>query len=159
MRITTNNYPFFLIVIFIIFFDQITKYLAVIFYNELQQGIEVFPFLNLVFVTNRGISFGLLSDLNISFFLGLVSIGISIILIFWLIRSNLNFEKFIISLILGGALGNGIDRIYQSYVIDFIDIHYKNFHWPAFNIADSAITLGVVIYIFRNVKKPSLLKK
>ena len=159
MRITTNNYLFFLIVIFIIFFDQITKYLAVIFYNELQQGIEVFPFLNLVFVTNRGISFGLLSDLNISFFLGLVSIGISIILIFWLIRSNLNSEKFIISLILGGALGNGIDRIYQSYVIDFIDIHYKNFHWPAFNIADSAITLGVVIYIFRNVKKPSLLKK
>ena len=159
MRITKNNYPFFLIVIFIIFFDQITKYLAVIFYNELQQGIEVFPFLNLVFVTNRGISFGLLSDLNISFFLGLVSIGISIILIFWLIRSHLNFEKFIISLILGGALGNGIDRIYQSYVIDFIDIHYKNFHWPAFNIADSAITLGVVIYIFRNVKKPSLLKK
>ena len=159
MRITKNNYPFFLIVIFIIFFDQITKYLAVIFYNELQQGIEVFPFLNLVFVTNRGISFGLLSDLNISFFLGLVSIGISIILIFWLIRSNLNSEKFIISLILGGALGNGIDRIYQSYVIDFIDIHYKNFHWPAFNIADSAITLGVVIYIFRNVKKPSLLKK
>ena len=143
----------------IIFFDQITKYLAVIFYNELQQGIEVFPFLNLVFVTNRGISFGLLSDLNISFFLGLVSIGISIILTFWLIRSNLNFEKFIISLILGGALGNGIDRIYQSYVIDFIDIHYKNFHWPAFNIADSAITLGVVIYIFGNVKKPSLLKK
>jgi len=159
MRIITNNYPFFLIVIFIIFFDQITKYFAVIFYNELQNGIEVFPFLNLVFVTNKGISFGLLSDLNISFFLGLVSIGISIILTFWLIRSNLNFEKFIISLILGGALGNGIDRIYQSYVIDFIDIHYKNFHWPAFNIADSAITLGVVIYIFGNVKKPSLLKK
>ena len=159
MRITKNNYPFFLIVIFIIFFDQITKYFAVIFYTELQNGIEVFPFLNLVFVTNKGISFGLLSDLNISFFLGLVSIGISIILTFWLIRSNLNFEKFIISLILGGALGNGIDRIYQSYVIDFIDIHYKNFHWPAFNIADSAITLGVVIYIFGNVKKPSLLKK
>ncbi len=159
MRIITNNYPFFLIVIFIIFFDQITKYFAVIFYNELQNGIEVFPFLNLVFVTNKGISFGLLSDLNISFFLGLVSLGISIILTFWLIRSNLNFEKFIISLILGGALGNGIDRIYQSYVIDFIDIHYKNFHWPAFNIADSAITLGVVIYIFGNVKKPSLLKK
>ena len=159
MRIITNNYPFFLIVIFIIFFDQITKYFAVIFYNELQNGIEVFPFLNLVFVTNKGISFGLLSDLNISFFLGLVSIGISIILTFWLIRSNLNFEKFIISLILGGALGNGIDRIYQSYVIDFIDIHYKNFHWPAFNIADSAITLGVAIYILGNVKKPSLLKK
>ena len=159
MRIIRHNYPFFLIAIFIIFFDQITKYLAVIFYNELQKGIEIFPFLNLVFVTNKGISFGLLSDLNISFFLGLVSIGISIILTFWLIRSNLNIEKFTISLILGGALGNGIDRIYQSYVIDFIDIHYKNFHWPAFNIADSAITLGVAIYILGNVKKPSLLKK
>ena len=74
MHILKDNYLFFLLSVFIIFVDQLTKYIAVIFYTELVHGIEIFSCLNLVFVTNKGISFGLLSNLNISFFLGLISL-------------------------------------------------------------------------------------
>ena len=159
MHILKDNYLFFLLSVFIIFVDQLTKYIAVIFYTELVHGIEIFSFLNLVFVTNKGISFGLLSNLNISFFLGLISLAISMVLIFWLTKSSKAYEKFTLSLILGGALGNGIDRIYQSYVIDFIDFHYKGYHWPAFNVADTFITLGVIIYIIYNLNEALFLKK
>ena len=159
MHILKDNYLFFLLSVFIIFVDQLTKYIAVVFYTELVHGIEIFSFLNLVFVTNKGISFGLLSNLNISFFLGLISLAISMVLIFWLTKSCKVYEKFTLSLILGGALGNGIDRIYQSYVIDFIDFHYKGYHWPAFNVADTFITIGVIIYVIYNLNEVLFLKK
>lgn len=159
MHILRDNFLFFLLSVFIILVDQFTKYMAVVFYAELIHGIEIFSFLNLVFVTNKGISFGLLSNLNISYFLGLISLAISMVLIFWLAKSCKAYEKFTLSLILGGALGNGIDRIYQSYVIDFIDFHYKGFHWPAFNVADASITIGVIIFIIYNLNETVLLKK
>ena len=114
--------------------------------------MNIFPFLNFVFVTNTGVSFGLLSGLDITLYLGIISIIISILLFKWLINSKDLVEAFGISLIIAGAIGNGIDRIIDGYVIDFIDIYYKSFHWPSFNIADSSITLGVVAYFYRNLK-------
>ena len=100
-----------------------------------------------------------ITNSNYYIFLGLISLAISMLLIFWLTKSCKTYEKFTLSLILGGALGNGIDRIYQSYVIDFIDFHYKGYHWPAFNVADTFITIGVIIYIIYNLNEALFLKK
>ena len=78
------------------------------------------------------ISFGILSTLNISFYLGLVSFIVSFYIIYLLKKSKKKTEKVSLSLILGGALGNGVDRVTREYVIDFIDISFNSLHWPAF---------------------------
>ena len=96
--------------------------------------IKIFSWLNLVYVENKGISFGMLSQFNISFFLGILSFLISFYIIYLLKCSVSIREKISLSLILGGAIGNGIDRVKNSYVIDFIDISVKGYHWPAFNL-------------------------
>ena len=113
-------------------------------------GVEVSSFLNLVYVTNRGVSFGFLASLDISFYLGIFSFLVSVVIIMWIVKSKKNTEMLALSLILGGALGNGCERILNSYVIDFIDIHIGKYHWPAFNLADTAITIGAIIYILFN---------
>ena len=88
------------------------------------------------------------SLLDISFYLGLISFFISFYIIHLLNKSKKNIEKIALSLILGGALGNGIDRVVREYVIDFIDISLNNMHWPAFYIADSSITIGGILYFW-----------
>ncbi len=128
--------------------DQITKYLAIVYKSSLYPPFEIFSWLNLVYVENRGISFGILSKFNISFYLGLVSFFISFYIIYLLRKSKEIVEKIALSLILGGAIGNGLDRVIREYVIDFIDISLNNYHWPAFNIADSSITVGGVVYFW-----------
>ena len=145
--------------VIIIFLDQYTKYLISLNANELYFGIQIFPFLNIVYVINKGISFGLLSELNISFYLGIMSLIVSVFIFFWIWRSFIKIEIISLSLVLGGAVGNGIDRINNSYVIDFIDFHWTNFHWPAFNIADTFITLGAFIYIISSFTKTTKIKK
>ena len=138
----------FLIVFFSVIFDQITKYYADVYKIRLFPPLEIFPWLNIVYVENKGISFGILSTLNISFYLGLVSFFVSFYIIYLLKKSKKKTEKVALSLILGGAVGNGIDRIIREYVIDFIDISFNNMHWPAFNIADSSITVGGIMYFW-----------
>ena len=78
---------------------------------------------------------------------------ISFYIIYLLIKSKKVIEKIALSLILGGAIGNGIDRVIREYVIDFIDIYLNNFHWPAFNIADSSITVGGILYFWLIILK------
>ena len=138
----------FLIVFFSVIFDQITKYYADVYKIRLFPPLEIFPWLNIVYVENKGISFGILSTLNISFYLGLLSFVVSFYIIYLLKKSKKKTEKIALSLILGGALGNGIDRVIREYVIDFIDISFNNMHWPAFNIADSSITVGGILYFW-----------
>ena len=128
--------------------DQITKYLAIVYKSSLYPPFEIFSWLNLVYVENRGISFGILSKFNISFYLGLVSFFISFYIIYLLRKSKEIVEKIALSLILAGAIGNGLDRVIREHVVDFIDISLNNFHWPAFNIADSSITLGGIVYFW-----------
>ena len=109
-------------------------------------------FLNLDLLWNTGIGFGLLS-LESSIYYNFLSILIGLVivlLIFVGIKSN-KFEKFFFSMIIGGALGNFYDRIYFNAVPDFIDLHYKNFHWFTFNLADIFITIGIIFYIFNGV--------
>ena len=138
----------YLIVSFSVFTDQITKYFADLYKGLLYPPLEIFSWFNIVYVENKGISFGILSTLNISFYLGVVSFLISFYIIYLLKKSKKTIEKISLSLILGGALGNGIDRVFREYVIDFIDISFNDLHWPAFNIADSSITVGGILYFW-----------
>ena len=141
---------FFLLSILLFFFDQLTKYYVVLNSELLIYGIKITSFFNLVYVINRGISFGLLADLNISFYLGIFSFLASIFIVLWMFKTKDIYETLALSMILGGALGNGFDRIKDSYVVDFIDVHIADYHWPAFNFADLCISLGAILYISYN---------
>jgi signal peptidase II len=138
----------------VILLDQGTKYLAE---NQLQlyQPVPVLSFFNFTLAYNTGAAFSFLADAGgwqRWFFLGL-AVAVSIGLIFWLrrLRANALWEAFAVALILGGALGNVIDRLWHGYVIDFIDLYYQSWHWPAFNIADSAITVGAALLILQSL--------
>ena len=139
--------------LFLIILDQVSKILiARIMLDNSFESIEILPFLNLTFVRNTGISFGLFSDgglLNRYFFtIFSFSAGIILFLI-----SFFNYNKLIqISLVFisGGAIGNAIDRTYFGGVIDFIDFFIYTFHWPVFNLADVFITFGVVVLLLEN---------
>lgn len=104
-------------------------------------------FMNLVSVRNRGMAFGLMNNPNASwsfYLLLLIGLGAVALLVFWTSRLNEDEGRLIpgLALILGGALGNVIDRLAYGEVIDFLDFYVGTYHWPAFNVADSAITVG-----------------
>lgn len=129
--------------------DQLTKYLA-LQYLAPDRIIKVFPFFNLVYVENKGTVFGMFKEIGSVFFIpaGLI---VTLFLIYLCFKDPKN--QIIYSLIIAGALGNIIDRLIYGHVIDFIDLHAGGIHWPAFNIADMAITLGIVLFIYRSLKK------
>ena len=111
--------------------------------------IKVTSFFNLVKVYNTGVSFGLFNDLIYGkIILIIIASLITFCLIFWLSKVAEAKLAFALSLIIGGAAGNIIDRALSGAVADFLDFHLYGYHWPAFNLADSAITLGALILIF-----------
>lgn len=132
---------FYVIVILTIVVDQITKYVALC---NLDHSINIFRFMNLILVKNFGVSFGIL-NFGIPLLVTRIFLSILVIaIVTFLLKTQ---QKTIaISLIIGGACGNLIDRIFLGYVIDFIDLFIGVYHWPAFNIADSAICVGVTMY-------------
>jgi signal peptidase II len=140
---------FWLIAVVIVILDQLTK-LAAIKYL-LRGSIEVLPFLNLSLVFNSGAAFGFLSDAagwqNLLFVI--IAIIVSFFIIAMVRRLGANEVQVLtgLMLVLGGAIGNLIDRVHLGYVVDFIDFHVQSWHWPAFNVADAAITLGAVLLI------------
>ncbi|MGD9661704.1 MAG: signal peptidase II [Porticoccaceae bacterium] len=141
-----------LLAILLIALDQAAKLLAseVLAYG---QPVEVLPFLNWTLLHNKGAAFSFLSDAGgwQRWFFTLVSVGVSIVLIVWLFRLSQRdiLQKLALALILGGALGNLWDRLLLGYVVDFIQVHYDHrYYFPAFNIADSAITLGAILMIY-----------
>lgn len=140
-----------MLALLIVLLDQLSK--NYIFNNKelFLLGKEVFNNLDIVFVINKGISFGLLSEYDISFYLGILSFLISIVIIYWIILLEDNYDLLAFNLILGGAIGNGYDRVMNSYVIDFIDFHIFGYHWPSFNLADASITIGAIIYLLNNI--------
>jgi len=141
-----------LLSVLIISLDLITKFYAKENINLLIPGMEIVKGLNFVYVENKGISFGIFSNLNISFFLGIISFLISVYILYLIYYSNEKLEVFSLSLILGGAVGNGYERLTQEFVVDFIDIYYANFHWPAFNLADAFITIGAIFFLYSIIK-------
>lgn len=129
--------------------DQVTKVLAL---DHLRQGeIVLAPFLNLALAFNTGAAFSFLANAggwqNL-FFVG-VAIVVSIVILMMARRLGADDRQVMLGLmlVLGGAIGNVIDRVRLGYVIDFIDLHYQSWHWPTFNVADSAITLGAVLLV------------
>ena len=132
-----------------IFFDQLSKKWMLNNIFDSQRIIEINKYLNFVPVWNKGISFGMLSDfMNINFFMIIITTIISLFLILWFLRTTNKNLSISLAFIISGALGNLIDRFNHKAVVDFIDIHINNFHWPAFNFADTYITIGAFIYIF-----------
>ncbi|MGQ0664050.1 MAG: signal peptidase II [Pseudomonadota bacterium] len=130
--------------------DQAAKfYFLALLGAEGRRTIEVLPFLNLVPVWNYGISFGMLNPGSDSAKWVFVALALAIVLglLVWLRRIEPAWVKVALGLVIGGALGNVIDRLRFGGVFDFLDFHAFGWHWPAFNLADSAITLGVAILL------------
>ena len=140
------------IIIFIAFFlDRISKILILNFFSNNQlDDYYVNSFLNLILVWNQGIAFGLFQSESLIYHLLSIVITIVIAFVVYLIYiSKKKYEIFFYGLITGGALGNLFDRLYFGAVPDFIDLHYKNFHWFTFNVSDIWITIGIIgILIF-----------
>lgn len=135
----------------IIFLDYLTKKIIVA-KIMLYESINVLPFLNIVHVQNRGAAFSILSNMGNKYFIGISGIAI-IAIVIYLSRLTKGLELIALSLILGGAVGNLIDRILIGKVTDFIDVFVGRWHWPAFNVADSALTIGIVLFLLANIKQ------
>ena len=132
-----------------IFLDQLSKKWMLNNIIDSQIIIEINKYLNFVPVWNKGISFGMLSNfMNINFFMIIVTSGILLFLISWFVKTKSRNLSLSLSFIISGAIGNLVDRLNHKAVVDFIDIHIGNHHWPAFNFADSYITIGAFIYVF-----------
>jgi signal peptidase II len=127
--------------------DQVTKALVLGFFGEpgcALHRVVVARFFDLVLTCNPGVSFGLFNQTGVnSLVFSLAALLIVVALVFWLVRARGNLLAVAIGLVIGGAIGNVIDRLRFGAVIDFLDFHLAAWHWPAFNLADSAICLGV----------------
>lgn len=133
--------------------DQASK-LTIAGSMQLYESIEIMPFFKLTYVHNTGAAFSFLSEAGgwqRWFFAGLALV-IGAVIAVWLARlkKHETLLAVALALVLGGAVGNLIDRLAYGYVIDFLDVYYQSWHWPAFNIADSAITLGVILMLLES---------
>jgi signal peptidase II len=137
---------FFLISATILILDQYTKYLIKSHLSAFEV-VGISPFFNIVYVENTGSAFGMFKNLGNAFFIT-IAILATIAVTFLIVRDSNNRVSF--SLILGGAMGNLADRIVYGYVVDFLDLHAGKYHWPAFNIADSALTVGIVLLLTKS---------
>jgi signal peptidase II len=135
--------------------DQASKAMVLEFFGETGCAVHrraVSPFLDLVLTCNAGISFGLLNRTGLhSLIFSVAAIAIILVLVVWLSRVRASFLAVAIGLIIGGAIGNVVDRLRFGAVIDFLYFHAGSWYWPAFNLADSAIFLGVVAMLLDGV--------
>ena len=150
-KIATKNNLYCLIVILIIFFlDRYIKLLILDNFSENTYYLN--DYINLDLIWNIGIGFGFLStDSYLAYNLITLLIGLVILSLFYFLVLSEKIDKLIYSVIIGGALGNFYDRLVYNAVPDFIDLHYDNFHWFTFNVADIFITIGILIFILRSI--------
>ena len=136
--------------------DQLSKYFVLQHFGEMacaDRREAVTAFLDLVLTCNRGMSFGLFNTgqgLSVPLF-SIAAVAIVAVLVFWLSRVHSDMLSNAIGLIIGGALGNVIDRLRLGGVIDFLYFHLGSWYWPAFNLADSAICIGVLVMLFEGL--------
>ena len=120
------------------------------------QSETITSYFNLVMVYNKGAAFSFLSDQSgwQRYFFSALAAAVSIFIV-WMLNRNANERLFCwsLSLILGGAIGNLIDRLAYGHVIDFLDFHLNAWHWPAFNVADSAITVGAALFVLDELRR------
>ena len=144
-----ENIFYFSMIIIIFFLDRFSKLQILNQFNN--NTVYINDFINFDLIWNTGIGFGLLS-FNSSLFYNLVSIliGLVVLILIYIFLISEKYEKLIYALIIGGAFGNFYDRLVYKAVPDFIDLHYNNFHWFTFNVADIFITLGILAFILRS---------
>ncbi|MCU0937357.1 MAG: signal peptidase II [Gammaproteobacteria bacterium] len=135
---------------FVVALDQLTKWLASALLT-LHDPLPVAPFFNLTLTHNPGAAFSFLSQAGgwQRWFFAAVALGVSVAVVLWMRRVPRG-EWWVsagLALVLGGAVGNLLDRLVLGYVVDFVDLYYGTWHWPAFNVADSAITAGVAVLL------------
>ncbi|HLD14200.1 MAG TPA: signal peptidase II [Burkholderiales bacterium] len=130
----------------VLLLDQATKQLALA-QLVLHEPVALLPFLNLTLVYNKGAAFGFLSSASgwqNAFFI-VVALAACGVILYLLRQTRERLFAVALMLVLGGAIGNLVDRLIYGYVVDFVDVYYQSWHWPAFNIADSAITIGAIL--------------
>ena len=147
---TQTGFRFLWIALLGLVLDQYTKYL-VLQHFELYQSVQITGFFNLTYVRNYGAAFSFLHDAGgwQRYFFTAIAFVVSAVILWWLKQSPR--EQVLLPVgfcfILGGAIGNVIDRLVHGYVVDFLDFYYQSYHWPAFNIADSVIFIGPALLI------------
>jgi signal peptidase II len=155
--IRTHTYYWLALSLVIVLLDQLTKRLVeghlLVF-----EMIPLLPSLNLTLTYNTGAAFSFLADQGgwQRWFFVTLAVGVTGVMAVWLnrLRSQERLTAASLSFIIGGAVGNLIDRLWTGRVVDFIDVYYDRWHWPAFNLADSAITLGVILMLVETFRAP-----
>ena len=141
----------------VIVLDQLTKWMAEA-YLEFAQPVAIFPHLNMTLAYNYGAAFSFLGDQGgwQRWFFAILAVAVCVVIVNWLRKLSKTRVAMAaaLALVLGGAIGNLIDRVRIGKVVDFLDFYIGNSHWPAFNIADSAIFIGVAILLFDEFRKP-----
>lgn len=129
--------------------DQISKALVFGYMSEQSNIVEIAPFFNLVIAWNTGVSFSMFNNLGNAgvYILSGFALIVAIFLLCWLKNEKSRYMQIALGLVIGGAIGNVIDRIRLGAVYDFLDIHINTYHWPAFNLADSFICIGAMMII------------
>lgn len=151
-----SGWVFLPISLLLLLLDQLSKFLATLFFS-LGEGLKITSFFNLYLVHNHGAAFSFLANAGgwqKGFFIGVSSV-VSLIILIWLFKLKARQQKLLclaLSLLLGGAVGNLIDRILYGYVIDFLDFHWQQYHWPVFNFADVGISIGVFLLLIDSIK-------
>lgn len=151
---------FVLIALSVLVIDHVTKWI-VMSEMTLHQSVEIIPgFLRLSFVRNTGVAFGLFDDVQSGwkqYVLAVMAIVAVIFIVIYSLRMPANrvLLRWALSIIMGGIIGNFIDRIVRGFVVDFIEFHIReSFYWPTFNAADSAITIGIVLLLIDTIIYP-----
>lgn len=157
--------PYLALIAGIVILDQVTKMMLVRSVPHGTSRVVIPGFFNLSHVRNSGAIFGFFSQSGnpmVYVLLTVASLGALALVLFYFVKvpAQDRLLKITLSLILGGALGNQVDRIFKGYVVDFLEVYVKSFHWPSFNVADSCITIGAIllvyIFFFRKGEKCSL---
>ena len=155
-RETPINWPMFfgpiLLALVIAALDQWSKLRIQDYFSEPHGAVAVLPFFNLVLVLNHGVSFGMLDtmhDFSIGF--AVLALGVATYLIIHLAYVRYRLTALAFGLLIGGAAGNAMDRLRLGAVVDFLDFHIGTLHWPAFNIADSAVVTGVALLLLQSL--------
>jgi signal peptidase II len=145
-----------LLALLVIVLDQLTKWLVLAPLDLANQTIAVTSFFNMVLVWNRGVSFGMFNQAGAMgpWILTALAVAVVIGLLYWLRQADNRVTLTGLGLVIGGALGNVIDRIRFGAVVDFLDVHIAGYHWPAFNVADAAICVGAGLLLIDSLLSP-----
>ena len=148
---------FWLLALLVLAFDQLSKWIALSYLPEAPEAVYVAPFFNLRLVYNAGLSFGVWGGSAGTakvWTILIISIVLTIGIVWWMRKESSRIGTSALAMILGGACGNMLDRARTHTVVDFLDLHVMHWHWPVFNLADSAIVLGVGALMWLQLFRP-----